>query len=191
MEISKHCIREQIKRQIKGLCIKKTELLISNIATNLLLFLKENNFIEVAVYWPMAWEIDIKPIVISLFNEGYKLSLPCTNEALSSLIFRRYNLGDELFTPPQWPNLKEPSAIKAQVTPDVIITPLLAFDAQLNRLGQGKGFYDYTFAEYCKQGLNVCKLGLALEMQKVEKIPVAEHDIRLDAIVTERLIMRY
>jgi 5-formyltetrahydrofolate cyclo-ligase len=188
MEGSKLNIRERIKKQITKLDAQRLELLIAQLADNLLSFLKTNGSREVAIYWPMPLEIDIKPIIITLSRQGYKLSLPCTNKVLSSLTFRRYNLGDELITPPHWPNLKEPSSAKPQIIPGVIITPLLAFDAELNRLGQGKGFYDYTFAQYNKKGLNICKLGLALEMQKVEKLPTCDHDIRLDAIITEKLI---
>ena len=67
------------------------------------------------------------------------------------------------------------------VIPDLIITPMIAFDRSMNRLGQGGGHFDRTFNKYPK----ATRIGLAWSIQETEKIPVESHDIALDAIVTE------
>lgn len=63
---------------------------------------------------------------------------------------------------------------------DLIIVPGLAFDHAGNRLGAGKGYYDRFLAQ-----VTAPKIALAFAFQIVENIPIAEHDQRVDMIVTE------
>lgn len=67
----------------------------------------------------------------------------------------------------------------AQIMPDICITPLRAFDKELNRLGRGKGYYDRFFAECdCE------KIALAFDCQNTEKIDADAHDVKMDAVIT-------
>ncbi len=67
---------------------------------------------------------------------------------------------------------------------DLSITPLLAFDNDLNRLGKGKAFYDNFFVDYpCK------KIGIAFDVQGFEKIPIEDHDVKMDMIITEKRVL--
>ena len=71
--------------------------------------------------------------------------------------------------------------------PDVLLVPLLAFDARCNRLGYGGGYYDRTIALLP----GVRTIGCAFAVQQVDAVPVLPHDRSLDAVVTERgVIMR-
>ena len=74
------------------------------------------------------------------------------------------------------------SEIDAAVTPDLINTPLLAFDAAGGRLGQGGGYYDRTFAALPA----AVRVGFAYAGQALENLPVEAHDIRLHGVLTER-----
>lgn len=67
-------------------------------------------------------------------------------------------------------------------TLDVIVVPLVAFDLEGNRIGMGGGYYDRFLKRYPKAQ----KIGLAYEFQKVDEIPAEPHDIRLNAVVTEK-----
>ena len=71
------------------------------------------------------------------------------------------------------------------VVPDLLLVPLLAFDSRGYRLGYGGGFYDRTLADLRAAG-PVRTLGLAYAAQEVPVVPSGDHDIRLDAIATER-----
>ena len=62
-----------------------------------------------------------------------------------------------------------------------VLAPLVAFDSDGNRLGRGGGYYDRCFAVPDAPPL----VGVAFECQRVERVPVAAHDIALAAIVTE------
>jgi 5-formyltetrahydrofolate cyclo-ligase len=64
---------------------------------------------------------------------------------------------------------------------DVIIIPMLGFDAGLQRVGYGGGYYDRFLADQP----SAKKIGVCFELGKVEKIPIEPHDVPLDFIVTE------
>jgi 5-formyltetrahydrofolate cyclo-ligase len=74
---------------------------------------------------------------------------------------------------------------------DVVITPLVAFDADCHRLGVGGGFYDRSFAflNSLDPGRRHPKMiGFAFELQRVARIIQNSWDVPLDAVVTERQI---
>lgn len=68
-----------------------------------------------------------------------------------------------------------------------VFLPLVGFDAQKHRLGQGGGFYDATFARRRWSGYLRPKLiGMAFSVQQVEAIQTDKWDLTLDMILTER-----
>jgi len=64
---------------------------------------------------------------------------------------------------------------------DLMVVPGLAFDRRGGRLGRGRGYYDRALAVDAVPFL----CGLAYAAQVVERVPLAAHDVRMDAIVTE------
>ena len=73
----------------------------------------------------------------------------------------------------------------AWCTPDLLIVPMLAFDARLYRLGYGGGFYDRTL-EGLRAAGPVRALGFAYAAQEADTLPLEPTDQPLDALVTER-----
>jgi 5-formyltetrahydrofolate cyclo-ligase len=71
---------------------------------------------------------------------------------------------------------------------DLVVVPGLGFDRQGNRLGRGGGFYDRFLGRDDFQGVSC---GLAFEEQVIDEIPVSEHDISLDLLVTDRQVRRF
>jgi 5-formyltetrahydrofolate cyclo-ligase len=65
-------------------------------------------------------------------------------------------------------------------TPDVTIVPGLAFTRTGTRLGQGGGYYD----RYLQRHPATYKIGLSFNEQLVDTLPVREHDIHMDEVVT-------
>lgn len=66
---------------------------------------------------------------------------------------------------------------------DVAIIPLMAFDG-LNRAGHGKGYYDRYLSTH-----DCLKIGLAFDCQRVDNLETEAHDIGLDMLVTEKVII--
>lgn len=73
---------------------------------------------------------------------------------------------------------------------DLVLTPLVGFDDSGNRIGRGAGFYDrhFAFLRHRRTWRRPLMLGLAFELQRVERLPARLHDVPLWGIVTEREI---
>lgn len=65
---------------------------------------------------------------------------------------------------------------------DLIMVPGVAFDARGARMGHGKGYYD-KLLEHARADTPL--VALAFECQIFEEIPVADHDVFMDMIITE------
>ena len=100
----------------------------------------------------------------------------------SALVFRLWRPGERLVTDAFGVPSPPPGAPEA--LPNLVITPLLAFDRRGGRLGQGGGHYDRTLAALRRQR-PVFVLGVAFSAQEVDLVPTEAHDARLNAIVTE------
>jgi len=72
----------------------------------------------------------------------------------------------------------------AWIEPEVLIVPLLAFDARGYRLGYGGGFYDRTL-QMLRSKRPTLAIGFAFAAQEVAEVPIDATDQKLDAIVTE------
>jgi 5-formyltetrahydrofolate cyclo-ligase len=82
--------------------------------------------------------------------------------------------------------IPEPLETWPRAVPDVLLVPLLAFDAKGHRLGYGGGFYDRTLAL-----LNVPAIGIAYAGQEISSIPFSPHDRTLDMVLTEQGIRKF
>ena len=78
--------------------------------------------------------------------------------------------------------LSQPPADAVALVPDIILTPLLALDPKLNRLGQGAGYYDRAFAQFPLAR----RIGVAWSVQQVEAVPTDAWDMPLHAVITEQ-----
>lgn len=92
---------------------------------------------------------------------------------------------------PGYCQILEPDADRAApVDPsdiDVVLVPGSVFDVHGGRLGYGGGYYDRFLAHDAPQALRV---GLAFTVQVVDRVPVLDHDVRLQYLVTEREIRK-
>ncbi len=82
--------------------------------------------------------------------------------------------------------IPEPLGHWPRAAPDVLLVPLLAFDAKGHRLGYGGGFYDRTLAD-----LKISAIGIAYAGQEADSIPHEAHDRTLDMVLTEQGIRRF
>ncbi len=141
----------------------------------------------VAGYWPTQGEIDPRPLMLALAAHGHPLSLPVVTAKAAPLIFRRWD-GSAL-PPPGRFGILAPGARAPAVRPDVILVPLLAFDARGHRLGYGGGYYDRTLAGWRADGVGLA-IGLAFSGQQVDRLISEPTDQPLDGMATERAAWR-
>jgi 5-formyltetrahydrofolate cyclo-ligase len=144
-----------------------------------------SRFRIVAAYVPRGSEFDPQPVlqaILGFDREHVTPALPVAVDRDSALTFREWRPTDRLV--PDAFGIPAPPASAPEVTPSLVITPLLAFDRHGGRLGQGAGHYDRTLARLRKLR-PVFVLGVAFSGQEIDAAPMDRHDQRLDAILTE------
>ncbi len=136
----------------------------------------------VSAYWPLGSELDPRPLMDALHGRGHPIALPVVAGPERPLVFRAWAPGDPLRAAAF--NTREPGPDKPELSPRVLLVPLLAFDRTGYRLGYGGGFYDRTLAGLRARG-PVLAVGLAYAGQEVAAVPRGANDRRLDWIATE------
>lgn len=134
----------------------------------------------IASYLPVRGEADPGVIADAAFARGWRIAMPHVGARGAPMRFLVWQPGDPLVPGPF--GLRQPAADARPLAPDLILTPLVAFDGAGNRLGQGAGYYDRAFA-----GLpSARRIGIAWSFQQVPAVPVDAWDMPLHGIVTEQ-----
>lgn len=134
----------------------------------------------VSGYCAMRSELDPLPLMERLAAAGHPLALPVTPPKGNPLVFRCWKPGAELVEGGF--GVCVPDKEAAEVEPDVLLVPLLAFDPEGYRLGYGAGFYDRTLAGL-RARKSVTAIGIAYDEQEVENVPHDDYDQRLDWVL--------
>lgn len=174
-------MRERMRRARAGLSAGERVRAAGALAARGVEALRDRRGAIVAGYAPMPGEIDVLPLMERLEERGHALCLPVVEGEGLPLVFRRWRPGDALEAGRM--GVRAPAAASAQVMPQIVLVPLLAFDRRGYRLGLGAGFYDRTL-EALRATEPVLAIGVAFDEQEVETVPREAHDQRLDAIVT-------
>lgn len=149
----------------------------------------DRRFRHIALYLACGAELDTRPLLHALRRRGRTLYVPALVEGGTRMAFvcrasaggfrrDRHGLQQPLCTRRQ----------RAARRLDLVIVPLLGFDAAGTRLGQGGGYYDRAFAR--RSGHHPRLVGYAYAGQRCARLPRAPWDVRLDAVITERGLMR-
>lgn len=137
-----------------------------------------------AGYYAMKAELDVLPIFNRMSTFNKITALPIVVDAQSPLTFGIWAPGTALAEGAH--GTKQPAPETPTIIPEVVLVPLLAFDAQGYRLGYGGGYYDRTIAHLRATAPKppLC-VGVGFCAQEISEIPREEHDERLDGILTE------
>ncbi|MBU2359811.1 MAG: 5-formyltetrahydrofolate cyclo-ligase [Alphaproteobacteria bacterium] len=135
-------------------------------------------------YLPMRTEIDPLPAMAEAAAHG-PVGVPLIVGAGQPLVFRTWTPGAATKAGTFGTSLP---VAGADMVPQILIVPLVAFDARGGRLGYGGGFYDRTLEGLRKAG-PVLAIGYAFAAQQAEVLPLEPTDQPLDMIVTETGIL--
>ena len=128
-------------------------------------------------------EIDVTSTLEQWLHKGGSCAAPVMDWAQGSMLAGRL----EGLQPPHvrmgMRGIREPSGDETVQVDALaaVLVPGLAFDRGGKRIGRGGGFYDRFLS---KVPASVLRIGVCLDEQVVEAIPVAPHDERVDLIVT-------
>ncbi len=138
--------------------------------------------VTVAAYLPIDSEADPAPLIAAARAAGATLALPHIDARSAPMRFLEWREETVLATGPF--GLTQP-ADAPEIAPDIILTPLVAYDRTLHRLGQGAGFYDRAFARYP----DAWRVGIAWSAQEVAAVPTDPWDMPLHALLNEHEFM--
>jgi 5-formyltetrahydrofolate cyclo-ligase len=134
----------------------------------------------VAAYVAVGSEADPGPLIAAARAAGCRIALPHVIDRATALVFVPWDEGVALVDGPF--RLRQPALGDERLAPDLVLTPLVAFDRALNRVGQGAGHYDRAFADHP----HATRIGVAWSVQEVADIEPDAWDAPLHAIVTEQ-----
>ncbi|MCM2466047.1 5-formyltetrahydrofolate cyclo-ligase [Methanoculleus oceani] len=186
MSQTKAALREQAKEARSLLSPAEIATYSSSIEERLLDLL--NGFTTVMVYASKAPEVETKGLIADLNLRGVRVVVPIIERETCSL--RLSYLPDPAVLVPSTFNVPEPIGHEFPARPEdveVVVIPMLAFDAEGNRLGYGAGYYDRFLCRYPHQK----KIGIAFSCQEAQSIPADDNDVKMDYIVTEKGIIRH
>ncbi|HTC54525.1 MAG TPA: 5-formyltetrahydrofolate cyclo-ligase [Steroidobacteraceae bacterium] len=134
------------------------------------------------VYWPIRGEIDLREFARHHVKAGGVVGLPVVVRDATPVEFWRWRPGAALKRG-HW-NIPVPPE-RDVVQPNLLVVPLVGFDAGRYRLGYGGGFYDRTLAAAEPRPHTI---GIAFADAELDSIFPQPHDIPMDVIVTEHFI---
>lgn len=151
---------------------------------------------RVAVYLPADAELDPGPIVAAARARGCRVYVPVIVDARRARMRfgpidaprRAWRLNRYGHAEPG----RLPSLLRSAVDLDLVLVPLVAFDAAGHRLGMGGGYYDRAFA-FLRRRVHWRRprlVGLAYECQRVPALPAMPWDVPLWGVLTEAGLLR-
>ncbi len=132
---------------------------------------------HIGIYISMAHEVDTRSIMEWCFRNHKKVYVPKILK--SGMIF--VHIQDLSECKMNHIGILEPISNEASEGIELMIVPLLAFNARRHRLGYGKAYYDrYLRAHDCM------KVGICYDANFEPELIESDTDIKLDKIITEK-----
>lgn len=178
-------IRQQIRQRRRALTPEQQTQFALQAADRMMAYPPVLLAQTVAVFLSFDGELDTRPLIDQLWRAGKRVYLPVLHPfSPGNLLFLHYHPSSDLVV--NRLNIREPKLDVRDVIPlsqlDVLVTPLVAFDAAGQRLGMGGGFYDRTLQNWRQHPLQ--PVGYAHDCQQVDALPTEQWDIPLPAVIT-------
>jgi 5-formyltetrahydrofolate cyclo-ligase len=136
-------------------------------------------------YYPVNFELNDLELLKKFEKKNFIISLPVIKKKFQMDFYKWSSL--DLLKINKY-GIPEPEK-KEIINPDILLIPIVAFDKNRNRLGYGGGYYDRLIKKLSKKK-KIIKIGLALSVQKINKVPIDAYDQKLDYIVTNKYIIK-
>lgn len=169
-------VMREAKRQHKEQLPAMSESVVERLKSILLPYTPHCS--TILAYWPLADEVDIRPLLDELLDKGNVFVLPKVIGD-DTMELRRFTSRDDLqegafhIMEP----VGEPFIDYDKL--DVALIPGMAFDAAGHRLGRGRGYYDRFLAAHP----DLHTIGVCFPFQRVPKVPFEDYDIAVETVV--------
>ncbi|GLS83040.1 5-formyltetrahydrofolate cyclo-ligase [Paraferrimonas haliotis] len=187
---TRQALRNQMRQQRRQLSQLQQQQAADKAAQRLINYCHEQSIKSIALYLSFDGELSTKTAIQRLWQQHINVCVPVIHP------FSKHHLVFIEYTPTSAMQLnkfgiEEPVLECHKIVPknelDVIVTPLVAFDRQGNRLGMGGGFYDRLLASDDAP----TAIGYAHDVQRLESLPVASWDMPLPCIITPSHTYRF
>ena len=184
-------LRLQMRHARQALSSSQQGIASENLLANLQNQPEFSNASTVALYLAVDGEIDPTAVIDYCWRKQKQLYLPVLDpDAHNQLLFVNYQADTPMchnkyqILEPATPYTKLIGATEL----DLVLLPLVAFDASGARMGMGGGYYDRSFAFKASDNRqkSPALIGLAHQLQRQDKLVVESWDIPLAGIVTDR-----
>lgn len=187
---NRHTLRERILAVRDKLSSHDCEEKSLSISSRFLNLHEATDARVVFIYMHFRSEVPTHAIISQMLAEGKTVTIPKTISEQSRLIAVKIT-DPEHQVSPGYCGIPEPSAGLVDIgacnpkSIDIVIIPGSVFDKEGGRMGYGGGYYDRFLANEAPDSIRV---GLAFELQIVERVPLEPHDQLMDYVVTEENI---
>jgi 5-formyltetrahydrofolate cyclo-ligase len=143
----------------------------------------------VMIYLSLPHEVDTAPAILAAWQQGKTVAVP-------KISWQQRHMIPVVITSLETGFSTEVGGLRNPITGapmpiediDLVVAPGLGFDRKGNRLGRGGSYYDRFFAN---KDLHAVKCGLAFDEQVIENVPMTEHDVQMDMLVTDDEILYF
>jgi len=189
---SRKTLRRDLRAKRRAVSTSQRKLLAEKIAHNVDAWLHLRPSWRIALYAALPEELDTTPLIELARRRGCRIYLPRIDHHSLGRRMRFVELGSRHRSNRLGISEPEGSRIIGARWLDVVFLPLVGFDARGVRLGTGGGYYDRAFAfRRWRSAWHTPRLvGLAYSFQQLEHITSAAHDVLMDAVVTEKGVIR-
>ena len=144
---------------------------------------------HIAVYSAVMGEISLEPLIDHALSCDKKIYLPNLDQKSLrfSPYFREQKMRINRYKLPE-PDVTDDEMLAPEEL-ELVLAPLVVFDAGRNRIGMGGGFYDRSFAfRKDPDRKTPILIGIAHELQKVDRLEPEAWDVQLDMVATDQAV---
>jgi len=136
--------------------------------------------LKIGLYWPWRAEPDLRGCFEPWHRNGARVALPVVRARNEPLVFRQWTPSCRL----RPGAMKIPVPVEGdEIVPNVVVAPLVGFDARGYRLGYGGGYFDRTLASLAPQPFTI---GVGYPSQQIATIYPQAHDVPMDIVIHGR-----
>jgi 5-formyltetrahydrofolate cyclo-ligase len=146
---------------------------------------------RIGIFLAFDGEPDLQRVIVNAARRGKQLFVPVLRGLeMSFAVLPRDGTMTHNFFGIAEPQHTEPANVR---TLDLVLTPLVAFDARGGRLGVGRGYYDrcFDFLRHRNAWVRPKLLGVGYALQEIPTVELQPWDVSLWGVVTERGARRF
>lgn len=187
--INKTKLREKYLAKRSSLTAGQVKSASAKIAAKFLVLVDRVAAERIMLYYSFRNEVITHDIIDKLLAKNKEVFLPYTVVGKKEIQINRINdIKDDLIEGVYGvmePRKKENQSIKDL---DIVVVPGMVFTKKGYRLGYGGGYYDRFLSRLSKK---TCTIGFVFDSLLLNELPLEEHDLPVEMIITEKNIIDF